>query len=91
MADLRRRGISFLLIAFLVVGLDQLTKYIIKNTLAVGESFPEQGFFQFTYVQNTGAAFSIFREHTFLLSIFSIIGIVFCCSLCSTCLPGWIF
>jgi signal peptidase II len=74
--EIRKRGSVFLLVALVIVALDQLTKFIVKNTLAVGESFPESGFFQFTYVHNTGAAFSIFREHTFLLSICSMIGIV---------------
>ncbi len=71
-----KRGSVFLWVSLPVVVLDQLTKYIVKSTLTLGESFPESGFFHFTYVQNTGAAFSIFRDHTFLLSICSIIGVI---------------
>jgi len=71
-----RRGAVFLWVALPIIALDQLTKYIVKTNMPLGQSFPESGFFHFTYVQNTGAAFSIFREHTYLLSIFSIIGII---------------
>jgi signal peptidase II len=76
LGELRRRGAVFLIVGFVVVALDQLTKYLIKQTLAVGESFQITSFFQFTHVHNTGAAFSIFREHTFLLSIVAILEIV---------------
>jgi signal peptidase II len=79
--EIRKRGSVFLLVALVIVALDQLTKFIVKSTLAVGESLPGLGFFQFTHVHNTGAAFSIFREHTFLLSICSMIGIVILCYL----------
>jgi signal peptidase II len=71
-----RKGSLFLCLALSIVAADQLTKYIVKTNMALGQSIPEGGFFHFTYVQNTGAAFSILREHTFLLSIFSIIGVV---------------
>ena len=74
--EIYQRGAIFFWIALVVVALDQLTKFIIKSTLALGESFPVSGFFQFTHVHNTGAAFSIFRDHTFLLAICSMIGVV---------------
>ncbi len=71
-----RRGSIFLWISLPVIGIDQLTKYLIKTNLKLGDSIPESGVFHITYVQNTGAAFSIFRDHTYLLSIFSIIGVI---------------
>ena len=74
--ELYRRGSVFLWISIPVIGIDQLTKYFIKTNMALGDSIPESGLFHITYVQNTGAAFSIFREHTSLLSIFSIIGVI---------------
>ena len=70
------RGSLFLWVSLPVIAVDQLTKYIVKTNLTLGESIPESGFFHITYVQNTGAAFSILREHTYLLSIFSIIGVI---------------
>lgn len=43
--------------------LDQITKFlVVKNFTSVGETFPVwSGVFHFTYVINTGAAFSSFR------------------------------
>ena len=43
--------------------LDQLTKYIVvQKFTAIGDSFPLwENIFHFTYVINTGAAFSVFR------------------------------
>ena len=41
--------------------LDQLTKYWVVQTFDLGETQPLiKGIFHFTYVQNTGAAFSLF-------------------------------
>jgi signal peptidase II len=41
--------------------LDQLTKYWVLQTFSLGETQPLiKGIFHFTYVQNTGAAFSLF-------------------------------
>lgn len=47
-------------IAFLVV--DQITKYLVVRDFAeVGDTYPLwEGVFHFTYVENTGAAFSVF-------------------------------
>jgi len=70
-----RRGSVFLLIALPVIGIDQLTKYLIKTNLTLGDSFPESGYFHITYVQNTGAAFSIFLGGNDILAIFSCLGI----------------
>lgn len=46
-----------------VIFLDQLTKWLTVINLDLGETFPLiEGVFHFTYVRNTGAAFSIFNE-----------------------------
>lgn len=54
----------FWLIALAGLLLDQLTKTIVVRTLPeVGDTFPLwSGVFHFTYVQNTGAAFSVFTN-----------------------------
>lgn len=54
----------FWLIALAGLVLDQLTKTIVLKTLPeVGDTFPIiTDVFHFTYVQNTGAAFSIFTD-----------------------------
>ena len=45
----------------IAVVLDQLTKWQVIENLAVGESWPETGFFRFTHAWNTGTAFSLFQ------------------------------
>ena len=46
-----------------IIFLDQLSKWLTVINLGLGETFPLiEGVFHFTYVRNTGAAFSIFNE-----------------------------
>lgn len=60
-----------LLIAAIVIG-DQLVKYFTVTNIPVGESITFiPGFMDFTHVQNTGAAFSMFNSVTWLLAILS--------------------
>lgn len=48
------------IIALLAVALDQLTKYIVVSDMFLGQTVPIiKDVFHFTYVRNTGAAFSI--------------------------------
>jgi len=70
-----RRKRSFLLVAVLGIIFDQLTKYIvIQNFAEVGDTFPLwQNVFHFTYVINTGAAFSFFRGQVDILRWISLI------------------
>ena len=68
-------NLAFSLIALAVVVGDRLSKIWIRSNLAVGQSLPEGGFFHLTHVQNTGAAFGIFQDHTFPLIIVSFVGV----------------
>jgi signal peptidase II len=55
-----RSGV-FAACAFLVVGLDQLTKHLATSRLLMGQPVPVLGdFVRFTMVRNTGAAFGLF-------------------------------
>ncbi len=65
------------LTALLVIVTDQFTKFWIKTNLAVGQSIPETGFIRLTHVRNTGAAFGLFQDHSFLLAVVSIAGVAF--------------
>jgi len=69
------RGLLLLVIALAVIGLDQLTKYLIRANMGLGESIPREGIFRITYVTNTGGAFGIFASQTFLLALIAVIGI----------------
>ena len=61
-----------ILIIALAVCLDWFTKAWAANILAVKGSIPLiKGVLNFTYTENTGAAFSIFSKHTSALGIFS--------------------
>jgi len=57
MTDPRLR--QALLVALVVVTLDQLTKAIVERSMALYESIPIVPGFSLTYVRNTGAAFGM--------------------------------
>ena len=57
---------NFFLITFLIIVLDQITKFLLTNV----------SFGIFNYTTNTGAAFSLFQEYTNFLIIVSILVIV---------------
>lgn len=66
--------ISFFIVALIIAAADQLTKNWIRSY--TGE-FPifELGFFSIIHVQNTGAAFGIFQNQNFILTIVDFVGI----------------
>ncbi|MEE8414345.1 MAG: signal peptidase II [Dehalococcoidales bacterium] len=66
----------FFLTALVVVIGDQLSKFWIRSTLAEGEALPVTGLFRLTHITNTGAAFGLFRDQSFLLTIAVFAGIV---------------
>lgn len=63
----------YLFIILAIFGVDQLTKWLVVSNLALGQSIPIVGIFKITYVQNTGAAFSILTGNTVFLIIITII------------------
>lgn len=59
------------------LALDQLSKYWIMGHFAYGQSLPIiPNVFHLTYILNTGAAFSILSEHTWLLVVISLFALV---------------
>ncbi|MBQ6752484.1 MAG: signal peptidase II [Clostridia bacterium] len=61
-----------LLVVALLVGFDQLTKYLVLINVKPVDAVPViDKVIQFRYTENTGAAFSIFSEKTWLLTIFT--------------------
>lgn len=57
---MRLKNRLFWIAAFVAFFLDQLTKYWIVQTFKLGDTLPLlPGIFHFTYVTNTGAAFSL--------------------------------
>ena len=63
----------YALLAAALVALDQLVKFLVRSNIGLGESVPFlPHVLQFTYVQNTGAAFSLLEEHTWVLTLISL-------------------
>jgi signal peptidase II len=54
----------WLSVSFLVIVLDQITKYIAESQLDLYQSIPVTSFFNITLAYNTGAAFSMFAHHS---------------------------
>jgi len=59
----------------LIFLIDQFTKFLVREFLALGESFPQEGFFRITHTFNTGSAFGLFRDQNFPLILVSVVGI----------------
>ena len=64
----------YAILAVVLILVDQLTKILTRAHIDLGGSVPFiPHFLEFTYIKNTGAAFSILEEHTWLLTVFSAI------------------
>lgn len=62
----------YAILAVLLILADQLTKFLTRAHIEPGGSVPFlPRLLDLTYVKNTGAAFSILEEHTWLLTLFS--------------------
>ena len=70
----------FAILAAALVVLDQIVKYLVRANIPLGGSVPFIPFLlDLTYVQNTGAAFSILRRHTWLLTLTSAVVVLVMC------------
>ena len=57
-----------------LVALDQLVKYLVRTNIPLGESIPFlPHLMNLTYTQNTGAAFSLFQDYTWVLTFISLV------------------
>jgi len=74
--SIKQPAFIFALTAFGVAAADQASKFLIRSNMAVGESIPENGFIRIHHVQNTGAAFGLFGDHTSALIAVSIFGAI---------------
>jgi signal peptidase II len=74
------RDIPFFGVAATVLILDQLTKAVVRNGLALGESWPsDEWLVKITHVTNSGAAFGILQGQGLFLTVtaFVAIGAIF--------------
>lgn len=66
-----------LVVAAVVYGLDQLTKYVVLQFLGQGqEKEIVDGFFRFVHWGNTGAAWSLFRGNNTFLAVVAAVALV---------------
>ncbi len=72
-----QRDRILLLTIIAVVIADQITKFAVKGTLRIGESWPAEGFIRITHGTNTGTAFGLLPNQTLFLIFASIIAIGF--------------
>lgn len=57
-----------------LVALDQLVKYLVVQNIPLGTHVPFLPYIlDLTYVKNTGAAFSLFAQHTWILTLISLV------------------
>ncbi|MFO8192667.1 MAG: signal peptidase II [Bacillota bacterium] len=65
---------SLILIAAVVIVLDQLSKYMIASSMKMGQSITViENFFYITYVRNPGAAFGMFPYQTVFFVVITVI------------------
>ena len=79
-----------LLVAAAVVGLDQLSKYIVSTTMETGQSITViRNFLYITYLRNPGAAFGMLPYRTIFFIIVTILVIGFIIYYYRTLPPGF--
>ena len=82
----------YAILAVLLVIVDQITKYLVRANISLGQDIPFlPKILGLTYVQNTGAAWSILKEHTWLLTLVSaIVVVVICWLVVKGFFKGWV-
>lgn len=68
--------LSFMLSAVTALVLDQVTKMWVMQNMALGQSVPPDGMVRFTHVRNTGVAFGLFPNQTFIITLLAIAGLI---------------
>jgi signal peptidase II len=75
MPPLLRRHWPVIAVFALALTVDQLTKVWVRAALALGESWPRDGFFRLTHVGNTGSAFGLFGNSNSILIVAAFVGV----------------
>ena len=64
----------YAILALGLVIIDQVVKYLVLQNIPLGGHVPFIPYLvELTYVQNTGAAFSMFNQHTWVLTLVSLV------------------
>jgi len=71
----------FYLLALVILAFDQIFKYLVHHLMSFGQSIPiYSNFVKFTYVRNTGAAFSLFvgfSSYLIVIGVAVVIAVIF--------------
>ncbi len=70
-----RKDVPFFLVAAAVIAVDQVTKYLVRANMYLGQSVPESGPMRLVRVSNTGAAFGMLQGQTFFLTVTTLLGL----------------
>ena len=74
---MNHKKIFILSTAFIIVILDQFSKFLIKKNFQINESIPIiKNIFNLTYITNTGSAFGLFKGYNIFFILFSAIVII---------------
>lgn len=78
------------ILAAAIVAVDQIVKALIRAYIPLHAAVPFIPGFDLTYVQNTGAAFSMLNTHTWMLAVLSaVVSVVLAAALAKKALPHW--
>ena len=69
------KDLALLSLVALVLLTDQLSKSLVREFLALRESFPAEGFFRISHTYNTGSAFGLFQGQNSPLILASLVGV----------------
>ena len=73
-----------------IVAADQIVKALIRAYIPLHTAVPFLPGFDLTYVQNTGAAFSMLNTHTWMLTLLSaVVSVILAVALAKKSLPHW--
>ena len=62
----------YVMLTILLIVIDQVVKFLVRANIPLGDSVPFlPHVLELTYVQNTGAAFSLLAEHTWICLLYT--------------------
>lgn len=80
----------YFVLAAVLVAIDQGVKYFVREWIPLHTAVDFLPGLDLTYVQNTGAAFSLFSQHTWILALLSVVvSVVLVIALARRLFPQW--
>ncbi len=74
---MKKRNIYFIIVVFILVLIDQISKLLVTNVLKSNVIIVIKSLLKFLYVKNTGAAFGILSGNIFILVLITFILIIY--------------